>query len=193
MWAIAMSEDGQFLAATSLTGQINVWNIDSGELVRNYETKGSHGMCIDLVSFVFKELRAPVTDDDDGKSDSQPTAGSLRPGMKTAGSSSSTTIPIGYCILCQVRQQPFLHACQIVRLISINISISFVGPLSGLLNPVRTVAFSPMGKFLAAAGDSKVIAIYDTQAGEQVANLFGHTGWITSLSWNSTGERLLSV
>ncbi|KAE8307102.1 WD40-repeat-containing domain protein [Aspergillus transmontanensis] len=64
--------------------------------------------------------------------------------------------------------------------------------LSGLVKPVRAVAFSPGGKILAAAGDSNVIVLYDTSSGEQVANLPGHSAWVLSLSWSHTGEYLLS-
>lgn len=62
----------------------------------------------------------------------------------------------------------------------------------GLVKPVRAVAFSPGGKILAAAGDSKVIVLYDTSSGEQIANLSGHAAWVLSLSWSSSGEYLLS-
>lgn len=64
--------------------------------------------------------------------------------------------------------------------------------LQGLIKPVRTLAFSPACKFLAAAGDAKVIALYDVKNGEQVANLTGSGSWIMSLDWNSSGEYLLS-
>ena len=60
------------------------------------------------------------------------------------------------------------------------------------MKPVRAVAFSPGGKFLAAGGDSNVIVLYDTSSGEQVANLPGHSAWVLSLSWSHTGEYLLS-
>lgn len=62
----------------------------------------------------------------------------------------------------------------------------------GMVRPVRAVSFSPGGKLLAAAGDSKIIALYDALSGEQVANLTGHVTWILSLDWNNTGEYLLS-
>jgi superkiller protein 8 len=62
----------------------------------------------------------------------------------------------------------------------------------GLVAPVRAVSFSPGGKLLAAAGDSKVIALYETSSGEQVANLAGHSAWVMSLDWSHTGEYLLS-
>ncbi|KAF2004827.1 WD40 repeat-like protein [Amniculicola lignicola CBS 123094] len=64
--------------------------------------------------------------------------------------------------------------------------------VAGLVQPIRTVAFSPGSKLLAAAGDARVIALYDVKSGEQVANLTGHGGWILSLDWSDTGEYLLS-
>lgn len=65
-------------------------------------------------------------------------------------------------------------------------------PSPGLIKAVRAVAFSPAGKLLAAAGDARVIALYDVASGEQVANLSGHGAWIFSLDWSDTGESLLS-
>lgn len=37
-----------------------------------------------------------------------------------------------------------------------------------------------------------MIVLYDTNSGEQIANLSGHSAWILSLSWSDTGEYLLS-
>ena len=52
--------------------------------------------------------------------------------------------------------------------------------------------FSPGGTLIAAAGDSRLIALYDVFSGDQVANLTGHDAWIFSLDWSDTGEYLLS-
>jgi superkiller protein 8 len=51
IWAVALSEDGQYLASTTFDGRINVWDLltEKREKIRQYETKGSFGMCIDLV------------------------------------------------------------------------------------------------------------------------------------------------
>lgn len=53
-WALALSEDGSFLAATTNEGKINVWDV-TGEKpakIQEYETgsagSGSFGMCVDL-------------------------------------------------------------------------------------------------------------------------------------------------
>ena len=75
---------------------------------------------------------------------------------------------------------------------SIYVLQHLVERIIGLVKPVRAVAFSPGGKLLAAAGDSKVIALYDVSSGEQVANLTGHGAWIFALDWSDTGEYLLS-
>lgn len=53
-WAIALSEDGQYLASTTYDGRINVWDLfgDRSERLREYETgsagSGSFGLCVDL-------------------------------------------------------------------------------------------------------------------------------------------------
>jgi len=50
IWAIALSGNGQYLAATSFDGRMNVWdNLANGAKIREFETRGSFGMSIDLV------------------------------------------------------------------------------------------------------------------------------------------------
>ena len=54
VWAIALSENGQYLAGTSVDGRIGVWDTfnEGKEKIQEYETKGSFGMCIDLVGLI---------------------------------------------------------------------------------------------------------------------------------------------
>ncbi|KAF7543050.1 hypothetical protein G7Z17_g11060 [Cylindrodendrum hubeiense] len=53
-WALALSEDGKYLATTTNDGRVNVWNIadENKPKIREYETgspgSGSFGMCVDL-------------------------------------------------------------------------------------------------------------------------------------------------
>lgn len=54
LWAVALSSDGQYLAGTTQGGHIKVWDLDANEEeIRDHETKGSFGTCIDLVSIFF--------------------------------------------------------------------------------------------------------------------------------------------
>ncbi|KAJ5489592.1 Meiotic recombination protein rec14 [Penicillium diatomitis] len=141
-WAIALSGDGQYLAGVSESGHVGVWDLNNeGAQIRDHETKGSFGTCIDLSA--------------DGR-------------FIASGHENGAV----YIFLTDTGRMPF--------------------SLSGLVKPVRAVAFSPGGKILAAAGDSKVIVLYDTSSGEQIANLSGHSAWVLSLSWSSSGEFLLS-
>ncbi|KAJ5212699.1 WD40 repeat-like protein [Penicillium cinerascens] len=142
VWAVALSENGQYLAGVSQDGHIGVWDLKAdGAQIRDHETKGSFGTCVDLSA--------------DGQ-------------FIATGHENGAV----YIFTTEHGRMPF--------------------SLSGLVKPVRAVAFSPGGKILAAAGDSKVIVLYDTSSGEQIANLSGHSAWVLSLSWSTTGEYLLS-
>lgn len=54
VWALALSEDGGYLASTTNDGRINVWDIlgEKKTKIQEYETgsagSGSFGMCVDL-------------------------------------------------------------------------------------------------------------------------------------------------
>ncbi|RFU25428.1 hypothetical protein B7463_g10916, partial [Scytalidium lignicola] len=142
IWAIALSEDGQFLASTTYDGRINIWDLFNDRTkIREYETKGSFGLCIDM----SRDGRFTATGHENG----------------------------GIYIFN-------------------NDTGRILYSLPGLVKPVRTVAFSPAGTRLAATGDARVIALYDVQHGEQVANLTGHSAWVFSVDWSDTGEYLLS-
>lgn len=149
IWAIALSEDGQFLAGTTYDGRVNVWDISTmgngdasgAEKIREYQTKGSYGMSIDL---------------------------------STNGEFTASG-----------------HANGSIHLFN-NTTGRLAHSLQGLIKPVRAVSFSPACKYIAAGGDAKIIALYDVQTGEQVANFTGNGSWIMSLDWNWSGEYLLS-
>ncbi|GAP91033.1 putative meiotic recombination protein rec14 [Rosellinia necatrix] len=147
LWAVALSEDGQYLASTTYDGRINVWDLlgDRGVTLREYETSsagpGSFGLCVDM----------------------------SRNGKYTASGHQSGAVYVFNNDTGRLQYS-----------------------LPGLVKPVRAVAFSPAGTRLAAAGDSGIIAIYDTKHGEHVGNLTGHNAWIMSLDWSDTGEYLLS-
>lgn len=54
VWALALSEDGAYLATTTYDGRINVWSLATpkGQKVQEYETgsggAGSFGLCVDI-------------------------------------------------------------------------------------------------------------------------------------------------
>ncbi|KIW05238.1 uncharacterized protein PV09_03775 [Verruconis gallopava] len=144
-WALSLDEDGRYLASSSYDGRIGVWDLslgpDAWAKVREYETKGSFGLCVAISA--------------DGK-------------LTASGHENGGV----YVFKNEVGKMA--HS------------------LVGLVRPVRAVAFSPLGTLLAAAGDSLLISLYSTMSGETLANLSGHSAWVTSLSFNHSGEYLLS-
>ena len=148
-WALALGEDGRYLAATTHDGRIHVYDTTSSSAenatkptkIAEYQTKGSFGLAVDLSSN----------------------------GNMTASGHQNGTI----------------HLFN-------NSTRALTHSLPGLIKPVRTVKFSPACTFLAAAGDARIISLYDTSSGQQVAVLTGHASWIMSLDWNWSGEFLVS-
>jgi superkiller protein 8 len=55
MWAVALSEEGRYLAATSYDGRVGIWDLltEERKKIREYETKGSFGMCVDMVRSIL--------------------------------------------------------------------------------------------------------------------------------------------
>lgn len=58
--------------------------------------------------------------------------------------------------------------------------------------PTRAVAWSPDGRFLAAAGDDRVVFVWDTDTWDLYRSLAGHGGSVQCLAWSHSGEKLAS-
>ncbi|KAK5163737.1 Ski complex subunit Rec14 [Saxophila tyrrhenica] len=147
-WALALSENGQYLAASTHDGRLNVYDTTTfspsnttPERITQYETKGSFALSVDL---------------------------------SPDGSLTASGHQNGSIYIFSNTTRRLTHS------------------LPGLIKPVRTLKFSPLNRYLAAAGDARIIALYDTQSGGQIANLSGHASWIMSLDWNWSGEFLVS-
>lgn len=158
-WAIALSEDGQYLATTTYDGRINVWDLATNTKTVEYETKGSFAMCVDI----------------------------SRDGKYTASGHENGGV---YVFDNETRRMKYSLPGKFGYLETVlwmNTDL-----MVGLVKSVRTVAFSPLGSLLTAAGDARTIALYDVKNGEQVMNLTGHSAWIFSVDWSDTGDYLLS-
>ncbi len=64
--------------------------------------------------------------------------------------------------------------------------------LHGNTQPVRTVAFSPDGKWLAAGGTDGTLRLWSTSDWALSKSLLGHTGRIDSLAWHPSSTRLVT-
>jgi len=65
------------------------------------------------------------------------------------------------------------------------------GPrLTGHMNCVRTVAWSPCGMKIASGSDDSSIKIWQAETGQELMTLKGHLGMITALAWTPDGRKL---
>ncbi len=58
---------------------------------------------------------------------------------------------------------------------------------------MRSVAFSPDGQLVAVGGDDRVVRFWDSENGEELTVLSGHTGLISALAFSPRGELLATA
>ena len=63
----------------------------------------------------------------------------------------------------------------------------------GHTHKISVAAFSPDGKRLVTGSEDKTLKIWDVATGRLLADLKGHIGEITSVSFNRNGDRILST
>jgi WD40 repeat protein len=60
-------------------------------------------------------------------------------------------------------------------------------------SPLSAVAFSPDGRFVAAAGADAAVRVWDVQTKSEVRDLRGSTDWVTSVAFSPDGRFLASA
>jgi len=60
-------------------------------------------------------------------------------------------------------------------------------------HPIRAVAASPDGKFLASAGEETRVMLWDAQTGKLIRTLIGHIDFVNAVSFNLDGTQLASA
>ena len=58
---------------------------------------------------------------------------------------------------------------------------------------IRSLAFDPMGRFLASGSEDKTVGIWDPESGLEVARLDAHSGWVWQVGFNSQGSLLFTT
>ncbi|KAI9671847.1 MAG: superkiller [Alyxoria varia] len=196
VWAIALSAEGRYLAGTTVDGRVSVWDLDPpGEQQNTTDTQNT-------TTTTTRRKEQAREDASKRNQKAKTKAPKIREYESKTGS-----IGLSVDISPDSLSVASAHATGSLYIYSTSTG-RLAHTLPSLQAPVRSCRFSPSGTLLAAAGDSRVIGLYDVKSGEQVAILgggggggggyggaggSGHNSWIMCLDWSPrTGEWLAS-
>jgi WD40 repeat protein len=57
---------------------------------------------------------------------------------------------------------------------------------------VRSVAYSPDGRYVATGSDDGTVKVWESSSGRRVADCTGHTNWVTSVAYSPDGRYMAS-
>jgi WD40 repeat protein len=70
---------------------------------------------------------------------------------------------------------------------------TLIQDISGHLQGIESLTFSPDGTRLVSAGNDQSIRIWDVRLGQELLALKGHTGIIAAVAFSPDGKRLVSA
>lgn len=198
--SVTFSRDGQRLLTTSYDNTARLWNVATGELVRSYE---GHSWWVWDAAFAPDEATF-VTASQDGTAliwnvatgeRSPPFAGHQGPVYSVAISPDGQFIATGgydkqVLVWKPTDVQPF----------------DYKGLLAGAEQPppkyrileghgaaVRSVEFSPDGRFVLSAGHDNTAKLWNLEADGTVKTLRGHDSWVRACTFSPDGQWVLSA
>lgn len=185
VWAIALSADSQYLASTAIDGRVNVWDLNQPRGRDNLQHNGDN---VTTKSYKTNNPLEQKEDENDQSIGVKIREYSTRTGfgmcidLSSDGNLTAIGSSTGHVmILSNTTGRPMLQSTN---------GATTLGSCA-----IRAVKFSPHNSLLAAAGDTRIIALYSiagSGSGEEVGLLKGHAAWIFAIDWSMDGTLLLS-
>jgi WD40 repeat protein len=161
--ALAVSRDGNLIAAAGRTGKVTVWNVEKGEIVQRYS---GHNPDPKITSTSREFLRVGTLDfSPDGKRIVSTAVGA--PGIEKVHAFKVWSIETGQDLITIAGQ----HQEEKGR-------------------PISSVCFSPDGKTIASGGFDGAITLWDAESGKELRKIKGPLVNVLCLEFSPNSKRL---
>jgi WD40 repeat protein len=182
--SVALSQQGDLLAAGTVTGEIRIWHIPSGLAVQTIQ---EHTDWVNAVAFGpdGKTLAS-------GSSDQTARLWDVNSGTCLHIFQGHTSAVNAVAFSPDGRTLASGSNDQLVHLWNINNGIC-LHILQGHSHWVNSVTFSPNGKVLASGSDDQTVHLWDVNNGICLHILQGHSHWVRSVAFSPDGRTLVSV
>jgi len=182
---VAWSPDSEKLAAATDTGLISIWNAQSGELLKTYQSTSNSAIAtlawsIDGIILAAGTERATI-ELWDTTSDQQPTILEHHTGWVD----SLMWSPDGTLLASSSEDKTI----KIWNRESATVTYTLIGHTDA----VRYVAWSPDGHLLASSAEDKTIRIWESATDNQVQIIEDHSHKVNSVSFSYNGQLLAAI
>lgn len=182
--SVVISSDGKKIATASFDGQIKLWDLHTGELIRLVSEKA--GVIYAIALNPDAEILASGSSDLSVKVWELETGALIENFKEHSGSIRSVAIsPDGETLASGSFDQT-------IKILSLTNS-KLTNTLTGHLGTVSAIAFSPDGKILASGGGDGNIKFWHWNTGQLLHTLAGDLGSISALSFHPNGLVLASA